>query len=80
MFFDADKNRLKVGYKETMKAVNNNTAQKVYIADDCDDKLKASVETASEAINAQIFHIDSMKELGKLCGINISASCAAVLK
>ncbi len=80
MFFEADKNRLKAGYKQTMKAVNNRIAQKVYIADDCDDKIKKTIEAALDPIDTEVYHIASMKELGKLCEINIAASCAVVLK
>ena len=80
MFFDADKDRLKVGYKETMKAVNNKIAQKVYIADDCDDKIKNAVLDALNSLNIEVYHISSMKELGRLCDIGIGASCAVILK
>ncbi|AZV58757.1 MULTISPECIES: ribosomal L7Ae/L30e/S12e/Gadd45 family protein [Clostridium] len=77
-------NRLKgnkvVGLKQTVKAIKNSTAKTVYIAKDADDKLIQSVKVLIDDNSPELIYIDTMKELGKLCGIDVGAATAAVLK
>ncbi len=77
-------NRLKgnrvVGLKQTVKAIKNSTAKTVYVAKDADDKLIQSVKVLIEDNSPELIYIDTMKELGKLCGIDVGAATAAVLK
>lgn len=69
-----------VGLKQTVKAVKNGTAKKVYVAEDADDYIKQSVLDACSDKNIQIIYINNMKELGDACGIDIGASTAAIVK
>lgn len=69
-----------VGLKQTVKTVKNDRAMKVYIAKDADDFVRDSVLEACKAKNVQIIYVNTMKELGEACGIDIGASTAAVLK
>lgn len=69
-----------VGLKQTVKAVKNGTAKKVYLAEDADDFIKQSVLAACSDKNLQIIYFKSMKELGDACGIDIGASTAAIVK
>jgi len=68
-----------VGFKQTVKAIKNGTAKKVYIAEDADGFIKESVLDACSDKSLQIIYINSMKELGDACGIDIGASAAAVV-
>lgn len=67
-----------VGLKQTVKAIKNGTAKKVYIAEDSDDFIKESVLDACSGKSLQIIYVGSMKELGDACGIDIGASTAAI--
>lgn len=69
-----------VGLKQTVKAVKNETAKKIYIAEDADDFIKQSVVDACSDKNLQIIYVNNMKELGDACGIDIGASTAAIIK
>lgn len=69
-----------VGLKQTVKAVKNGTAKKVYVAEDADDFIKQSVFDACSGKNLQIIYINNMKELGDACGIDIGASTAAIVE
>ena len=80
MIGEADKAKLQVGYKQTMRALNENKAQKAFVAEDCDGDIKTSIEKAAGENNAQLFFIPTMKELGEMCQIEVGASCAVVLK
>ncbi|HYF81435.1 MAG TPA: ribosomal L7Ae/L30e/S12e/Gadd45 family protein [Clostridia bacterium] len=69
-----------VGLKQTVKAVKNGTAKKVYVAKDSDDFIKQSVLDACSDKNLQIIYVSNMKELGDACGIDIGASTAAIVE
>lgn len=72
--------RRTVGLKQTVKAIKNGTAEKVYLAEDADDFIKQSVIDACRDKNLQIIYVSNMKELGDACGIDIGASTAAIKK
>lgn len=79
MIPEAKAGNVRAGFKQTMKAVSARCAKKVYIADDCDPQLSDRILSAAKGGKAEIIRIESMRELGKLCGIDIGASCAAVI-
>lgn len=68
-----------VGLKQTVKVIKNNTASKVYIAQDADEYIKSTVMDAVKNTDIQIIYINTMKELGEACGIDIGASTAAIV-
>ncbi len=76
----SDKEHLMVGYKQTLRAINEDRADKVYLAQSCDDKIRLTVEKAAADKGVSLLYIKSMRELGAMCGINVGASCAVVLK
>ena len=47
---------------------------------DCDDKIKTPVLEAANAAGITVEYAETMRELGKACGIDVGASCAAMLK
>lgn len=69
-----------VGVKQTIKAIKAETVKTVYIAKDADDKFIQPVKLLVEEGSLELVYVDSMKELGKLCGIDVGAATAAVLK
>ncbi len=73
-------NKRIVGLKQTVKAVRNGTAKRVYVAEDADDFIKKSVFDACSDKNLQIIYVNNMKVLGDACGIDIGASTAAIIK
>ena len=80
MIGEADKAKLQVGYKQTLRALNEDKAEKVFVAEDCDSNIKTSIEESASLKNTQLFFIPTMKELGEMCSIEVGASCAVVLK
>lgn len=67
-----------VGLKQTVKAIKDNKAKKVYIAKDADEYIKQSVLDVCSQSKVEIVYVDTMKELGEACGIEINASAAAL--
>jgi len=76
----SDKQFLMVGFKQTLKAINEGKADRVYLAQSCDDKIRITVEEAANANMVSLMYIASTRELGTMCGINVGASCAVILK
>ncbi len=68
-----------VGIKQTIKALKNNLGSKLYIAKDADVKLLEPILELAEERALEIVQIDTMKELGVLCGIDVSAATALVI-
>ncbi len=78
MISEAEKKNLKIGYKQTMKALCKKCA-KVFIAEDCEDRIKDAVKNAADQTGSDIYYIATMQELGKLCEISLGASCAVIV-
>ena len=69
-----------VGFKQTMRAISDKTAVKVLLAEDCEEKISIPVKEACGAAGIQIESVQTMRMLGKECGIDVKASCAAILR
>ncbi len=69
-----------IGMKQTLKAVRNGNAAKVFLARDVDDFVANKIEEQCREHNVPIIMVDSMELLGKACGIDVGAATAAILK
>jgi len=69
-----------VGMKQTLKAVGLGKARRVYLAVDVDEYISNKIKKECEKNNVPIFCVNSMKELGQICGIDVGAATAAILK
>ena len=68
-----------IGIKQCIKLLKNGDGKVLYVAKDVDEKLIAPlIELAGEK-NIEIKSVETMKELGKLCGIEVKSSAALVL-
>ncbi len=69
-----------VGIKQTLKAVENGTATTVYIAKDAEEKVVLSLKELCQKQSVEIVYIESMKHLGKACGIEVGAAAVGLLE
>lgn len=69
-----------VGTKETLKAVEKSEARVVFIARDADEKVTRPVTDLCRDRGVEIQGVESMRELGKWCGIKIGAATAAIIE
>lgn len=72
--------RKTVGIKQSLKAVENRTAKTLFIARDADEKVIENLIKQCDINSIDIVYVDSMKQLGKACGIEVNAAAAALLK
>jgi large subunit ribosomal protein L7A len=69
-----------VGIKQSIKAIKSGEGKTVYVANDADMKLIQQVVKLANENSLEVIHVNSMTELGKLCGIDVGAASAVVLK
>jgi large subunit ribosomal protein L7A len=69
-----------VGVKQSAKAIENGTATHVLIAQDCEQRIIRPIIELCQSKSIPITYVDSMRVLGKACGIEVEASVACILK
>ena len=69
-----------VGTKQVLKAVGVGTLGRVYIALDTEPYLQNRLRTACEEHDVSVETVNTMRELGAMCGIEVGAACAGVRK
>lgn len=68
-----------VGVKQVRRALANGTAQRLYLARDADPHLTQALEEQAGQQGVETVWANSMRELGRDCGIAVGASAAAEL-
>ena len=69
-----------IGIKQTTKALNQDKARVLFISEDAEKHLVEHIEQIAKEKNIETVYVDSMKDLGKACGISVGAAVAAILK
>ena len=69
-----------VGVKQTLKALKNNQGKVLYIAKDADDNITEPILKLAKVNSLQIIFVDTMKELGNLCDIDVASATALLLE
>lgn len=69
-----------IGTKQTIRAIKHDLVQEVVIAKDADFYLTARIVEAATELHVPIIYVDSMKMLGKACGIDVGAATVAIKK
>ena len=67
-----------VGAKQTLKALEKGEASLVFIARDAEEKVVHPILALCETNNIEPRYVDSMIQLGKMCGIKVKAAVAAI--
>lgn len=73
-------NKKVVGARQTIKAINSGLAKLVVIARDADERVVGGIKELCAKNNVTVEYIDTMKQLGKECNIDVGAAVACVLK
>lgn len=69
-----------VGFNQVIRGLKSNLFKQVFIALDADKNIKKLIEEEADKKSVDVVYIDTKEELGKLCGIEINAAAAALLK
>lgn len=76
----AQAKKIIVGSKQTVKALKAGEVKELVIAKDADAKVTAELMRSAREMNTAITYVDSMKKLGKACGIAVGAAAVAITK
>ena len=77
---DRIKEKKVVGFKQATKAIRSGIGKKLYVAENADEKIISNLIELANERGVEVIHIDTMKDLGKLCGIDVGASAMVTLK
>lgn len=69
-----------VGTKQVKRAILGDKVERVFIAKDAEEKVVSDIKEKCHKKAIDVDYVDTMKELGKACGIEVSAATAALLK
>ncbi len=69
----------KIGVKQTARAVANGVARKVFVAEDADKHVVSELLELCRKKDIEVVHVESMKTLGRTCGIDVRAAVAVLL-
>jgi large subunit ribosomal protein L7A len=68
-----------VGTKQTVKALKDGRVKYLVVATDADTRVTEKVIATAKEVHVPISKVDSMKKLGKACGIEVAAAAVAIL-
>ena len=69
-----------IGTKQTVKALKDENVQEILVASDAEPRLTAKVVEEALLMNIPVHYVDSMKKLGKACGIEVGAAAVAIIR
>lgn len=69
-----------VGTKQAERALNSDQVKLVYIAKDADYHVTDRLVDICKDKQIEVIYVDTMKELGKACQIDVNAATVALLK
>ena len=69
-----------VGLKQLLRSLEAKEALCVYLADDAEEHVKDRILRAIGEMEVHIVNVETMKELGEVCGIDVCAACAAIIE
>jgi len=69
-----------VGTKQVTRALKAGTAARAYVANDADTFIFQQVIRAAEEARVPCVRVDTMKELGMVCGLEVPTAAAGLLR
>ncbi len=69
-----------VGTKQTVRALKSGHVVEVYVALDADPRITDSIIFTANELNVPVIKVDSMKKLGRACGIDVGATTVAIIQ
>lgn len=72
------KDRLLIGIKQSTKAMKSGDVSLIVVALDIDANLKVDIINLADEMNIPYEMVESKKQLGKACGIEVGTALVAV--
>lgn len=74
------KGNVKIGTKQTMKVLESGEALEVFVAKDAEPRVTSKVIQLCRQFGVKVTYVETMKMLGKACGIEVGAATAVLCK
>lgn len=71
--------KIVIGTKQAAKALKQGIVKDIVVAMDVDPNVTAKLIKQAEELNVPVLQVDSVKKLGKACGIEVGASAVAII-
>lgn len=71
--------KLSIGTKQATKTIEQGLAAEVFVARDADPRITVKVTNLCSKLGIKVTYVDSMKQLGKACGIDVGAAIVAII-
>lgn len=68
-----------IGIKQATKAIKNGQGTVLYVAEDADTKLITPLVILAKENNVDVEIIETMKQLGIMCGIEVGSAATLIL-
>ena len=68
-----------IGIKQSVKSLRSGVGKVLYVASDAQGELVRPVIELATTMNVEVKYVDSMRELGKLCGIDVGAAVTLLI-
>ncbi len=68
-----------IGTKQAVKAIQTDKVSEIVVAEDADRRVINKALQLAEEQQIPILKVDSMKKLGKACGIEVGAAVVAII-
>jgi len=75
-----DRSRLKIGVKQSSKAITEGCALKVFVARNAEQHVTRHIIELAEGAGVEVELVDSMRTLGQACRIDVGAATAVITK
>lgn len=69
-----------IGVKQASKAIKNGKGTVLYVAKDAERKLISPLLELAFKNEIKVIEIDTMRNLGKMCGIDVQSSATLILE
>ena len=69
-----------VGTRRLLRAIQSGEIEEAYVARDADLFILRQVREACNAAGVRMVEIDTMKELGQACGVEVKTASAGIRK
>ncbi|MBM7588312.1 large subunit ribosomal protein L7A [Bacillus pakistanensis] len=68
-----------VGTKQAVKALKSGRVLEVVVAEDADPKVTTKIIQTATELKVPVSRVDSMRKLGRSCGIEVGAAAVAII-
>ncbi|MFC4411852.1 ribosomal L7Ae/L30e/S12e/Gadd45 family protein [Chungangia koreensis] len=67
-----------IGTKQTAKAMDSGQVKELFVALDAEERITEPVVQSAKNKGIPVYFVDSKRELGKACGIQVAATIVAI--